>query len=563
MQKRTTNRRAAGRGNVAAFLFFCVVAAMTAHTLQAAEVTIAWDPPSRNSDGTTPVDVAGYRIYYGPSSGNYDHYVECGLETEGTVSDLQDGLMYYFTVTSYNGYNEESDYAPEISWSATESNAPVVVGDPSSVTVADGDPASFSVVVSGETPLSFQWRRDGTNIPNATTDSLDLGAVSLKADDGATFNVVASNPYGSVTSAVATLTVLTAEQAERRPTLSWEAVDGATWYHLWVYRDGKTYYRKWLHQTGTSWTPDWDLRGGSYSWWIRAWGETPGLGAWTRGGSFDITVETPSGASLVAPCGTLTTNQVTFSCQTVTNATWYYIWVNKDDSTYLRKWVAKDPTYTVAELPFGDYDWWVRTWNPDGYGPWSSPQSFTYGSSTPVAPQGTLDSERLPQFSWTEVEEAEWYHVWLNKDGVKYEAKWIKASTNWSPEAELPGGDYAWWVRTWSSERGHGPWSSGAEFSIAEDVPDAIYLVSPALTATGTTLDYTWDADDAATWYHLRVMCDGEVWFEKWFDTGILEGQVSVAVDGHTSGTEYTWSVQGYGPDGLGAWAEASQFVLN
>jgi hypothetical protein len=66
--------------------------------------------------------------------------------------------------------------------------------------------ASFSVVASGDAPLSYQWRRNGVDIAGATSASyvLDPTAVS---DNGATFDVVVSNAAGSATSSAATLTV--------------------------------------------------------------------------------------------------------------------------------------------------------------------------------------------------------------------------------------------------------------------------------------------------------------------------------------------------------------------
>jgi Zn-dependent metalloprotease len=86
--------------------------------------------------------------------------------------------------------------------------APSITSQPASVSVAAGSTASFSVTASGTAPLSYQWRKNGTNISGATSASYTTPATA-SADNGATFSVVVSNSAGSVTSNNATLTVTT------------------------------------------------------------------------------------------------------------------------------------------------------------------------------------------------------------------------------------------------------------------------------------------------------------------------------------------------------------------
>ena len=83
---------------------------------------------------------------------------------------------------------------------------PAVTVQPASVSVNAGQAASFNVTATGTAPLSYQWRRDATPIAGATAATYTLAATSA-ADSGALFDVVVSNPVGSVTSHSATLTV--------------------------------------------------------------------------------------------------------------------------------------------------------------------------------------------------------------------------------------------------------------------------------------------------------------------------------------------------------------------
>jgi hypothetical protein len=69
-----------------------------------------------------------------------------------------------------------------------------------------GQPATFTVTASGAPPLAFRWKRNGINIPGATSPSYTLPSASL-ADNGAAFQCQVSNALGSATSIPAILTV--------------------------------------------------------------------------------------------------------------------------------------------------------------------------------------------------------------------------------------------------------------------------------------------------------------------------------------------------------------------
>ncbi|HHH42639.1 MAG TPA: hypothetical protein ENK49_00730 [Gammaproteobacteria bacterium] len=76
---------------------------------------------------------------------------------------------------------------------------------PTDQTVSSGSPASFLVIASGSN-LSYQWQRNGVDIPGANQPQYVLSAASL-ADNGANFRVLVSNAAGTVTSSIATLLV--------------------------------------------------------------------------------------------------------------------------------------------------------------------------------------------------------------------------------------------------------------------------------------------------------------------------------------------------------------------
>jgi hypothetical protein len=84
--------------------------------------------------------------------------------------------------------------------------APTINTQPANQTVTAGQTATFSVVAAGTAPLTYQWQKNGSAIPNAAAASYTT-PVTTTADSGELFRVVVNNSAGNVTSNSATLTV--------------------------------------------------------------------------------------------------------------------------------------------------------------------------------------------------------------------------------------------------------------------------------------------------------------------------------------------------------------------
>jgi uncharacterized delta-60 repeat protein len=98
--------------------------------------------------------------------------------------------------------------------SVTSSNAvltvnnpgpPVIVSPPTNQAAVVGETVMFIVVVDGTLPLSYQWRFNGTNIPEATNTSLAL--TNFQLSQAGNYTVLVTNALGSVLSSNAVLTM--------------------------------------------------------------------------------------------------------------------------------------------------------------------------------------------------------------------------------------------------------------------------------------------------------------------------------------------------------------------
>ncbi|MCL5097647.1 MAG: hypothetical protein M1608_08985 [Candidatus Omnitrophica bacterium] len=131
---------------------------------------------------------------------------EAGSGDYTAFSGLIDELQIYNRVLTTNEiqtlFNNPGETIPP-------GDMPEIVAQPKDQTVTIGPTvgatANFSVVGDGKPPLSYQWQFNGTNLTGQTSDALALSVTTT--DQAGPYTVVVSTTSGSITSAVATLTV--------------------------------------------------------------------------------------------------------------------------------------------------------------------------------------------------------------------------------------------------------------------------------------------------------------------------------------------------------------------
>ena len=210
------------------------LAGMLVLTQSAWSALFTWDP-------SPDASVAGYRLYYGSSSGNYSQSVNAGNATQVTVSNLTAGATYYAAVTAYNTAGLESVKSNEVSFVAVNNTPPANV-PPTVGLTSPSNGASFAALAN-ITLSATASDSDGTVTKVEFYNGATLVATSTASPYGVTFTGVPVGVYtvtakaydnaGAVTtSAPVKVTVATATTppptANKPPTVSLTSPVGAT-----------------------------------------------------------------------------------------------------------------------------------------------------------------------------------------------------------------------------------------------------------------------------------------------------------------------------------------------
>ena len=75
--------------------------------------TVGWDPS---------VGAAGYELYYGTASGDYNYVVDVGSTNSCSISGLVEGTTYYFAAKAYNSEGVKSELSSELKYTIPVTN---------------------------------------------------------------------------------------------------------------------------------------------------------------------------------------------------------------------------------------------------------------------------------------------------------------------------------------------------------------------------------------------------------------------------------------------------------
>jgi hypothetical protein len=121
------------------------------------------------------------------------------------IASVSAGDAGTYTVTITNSFGTITSEA--VTLTATDGPVgPAITTQPSGAALEEGGSATLSVVATGNTPLTYVWKKDGVVIDGAPNASV-LQLTGLTSEDAGTYTVEISNSVGSVTSSGAVLSV--------------------------------------------------------------------------------------------------------------------------------------------------------------------------------------------------------------------------------------------------------------------------------------------------------------------------------------------------------------------
>jgi len=160
-----------------------------------------------------------------PNAGYYGQGYNTGTEVPpGGSAGVIDGSQHtsasrvlVLTINTAGSYvfkgmasdNTGSGWQPSsntVTITVASSTLPTITRQPQSRSLTLGFDALFTVNATGPGTLSYQWQKGGTNLSGATNASYTIG--NTTSGSAGNYTVVVTNSNGSVTSSIATLTLV-------------------------------------------------------------------------------------------------------------------------------------------------------------------------------------------------------------------------------------------------------------------------------------------------------------------------------------------------------------------
>ncbi len=200
-------------------LMLCV---LLSYHLAEASVTLAWQPPAKNTDGTLCSDLAGYKIYYDTDRAGAP-YTGRGIREGGSpitvplsslsntanpefvLSGLTEDVTYHISVTAYDNSLNESRHSNNLTALVSSTNTQPVAdaGSDQVITQTDLSKGSVQVTLNGSAShdgdgdsLTYSWlqtRGSPVNLMGSSSKTPFFSATSALMGQTLTFQLVVND----------------------------------------------------------------------------------------------------------------------------------------------------------------------------------------------------------------------------------------------------------------------------------------------------------------------------------------------------------------------------------
>ena len=510
---------------------------------------------------------AKYEVYRARSrSGEYIKYSTVTGTSYTNTSYIENGNTYYYKVRALDANGTAGAWSSIVSVTYKQTlSAPTVTGGND----AQGRPTLKWNAVSGAAKYEVYRARSrsgeyikystvtGTSytntsyIENGNTYYYKVRALKSDGTAGAWSSIV-SVTYKQTLSAPA---VTGGNDAQGRPTLTWNAVSGAAKYEVYRARSKDGTYTKYSTTTGTAYTNSSYLTSGAtYYYKVRA------LDANGNAGPYSAVVSVTCRLKLTAPTVTGSTDsqgRPTLKWNAVTGAAKYEVYrARSKDGDYIKYSTVTGTSYTnTSYLANGTtYYYKVRALGSDGTaGPDSTPVSVTYKApfGAPLV-TGSKDSQGRPALKWDKVTDAAKYEVYRarSKDGT-YSLMSTQSATGYTNTSYLANGTtYYYKVRALKANGTASAYSSVVTITYGTvPTPAAPAMRSAKADSAGITVSWATaanavaynvyrTADAGSSWTKVASSVKGTSYKDTTVQKGVKYGYKvrGVAADGKTLG---------------------------
>jgi len=393
--------------------------------------------------------------------------------------------------------------------------------------------------INGDEPVILDYNME---FKSDAQDALNLGTPFRSSDhDPAVVDLDLATPPAGATPIAPTGTIVSLN-----PVFTWTQVTGVDFYHFWLSKGANKVLDQWLVAAdicnGTICTfplPFLLTEPGVYAWFVQTFSNIGGYGPWSAETNFTLIV-TPATPVPTAPIGDISETNPLFTFNAVPGATNYHVWVSRvagPDQGYVKDmWLNAADICTAGvcranlalSLVRGAYGWWVQSYSPfGGYSPWTSRTDFNVvlplsAAPTPIAPIGAT-TDTSPTFSFSRIDGATWYYLWLSSGPNKIMDQWYNAADicttptlcEVTPGLNLVGGFYSWFIQAYSPYGGYSAWSAETQFTIAL-APLNPVQIAPVGSILQTNPTYTWERSAGATFYAIWVSNNAGYVLDRW-----------------------------------------------